>query len=260
MPAAMGCCARMKVAHAAAWLVCAALAGCDRTAPQSAAVPAPNASAPSAPAVAGSRVPLTPPIGGVDLSNWQGKVDFTQLKGAGTDYVFIKASQGGTVADPDYRTNIQAARAAGLAAGSYHFYVTSDTPQAQFANFSAQVGLLQRGDLPPVVDIEVLNGNSSADLATALKQFLGLIEQRYGVKPIIYSGESFANEYLSGFSSYPLWLAEYNGAAQPKLPLDWATWTFWQYSEGGRAAGVDGPVDLDRFNGTVEQFEGLRIR
>jgi lysozyme len=243
-----------KALQAAAWLACAVLAACDRPVPPG---PAPSAPAPTA---AASRAAVTPPIGGVDLSNWQGKVDFAQLKGAGTDYVFIKASQGSTVADPDYRANIQAARAAGLAAGSYHYYVTSDTPQAQFANFSAQVSSLQPGDLPPVVDIEKLNGNSSAELAAALKQFLGLVEQRYGVKPIIYSGESFANQYLSGFSAYPLWLAEYSRAAQPQLPLDWTTWTFWQYNRAGRVAGVEGVVDLDRFNGTAEQFEAVRIR
>ncbi|MEK8030595.1 GH25 family lysozyme [Ideonella sp. DXS29W] len=231
-----------------------ALAACDRAgAPAAVALPA---SAVPASAVAAVSPTL---IDGVDLSNWQGQVDFAQLKGAGVDYVFIKASQGATVADADYPRNIQAARAAGLAAGSYHFYVTGDTPQAQFANFSSQVQL-QPGDLPPVIDIESLNGGSSAELVAALKQYIGLVEQRYGVRPIIYAGESFANGYLAGLSAYPLWLADYTSASTPKMPSDWSGWTFWQYSQTGRVAGVDGAVDLDRFHGDLDKFRALQVR
>jgi lysozyme len=161
--------------------------------------------------------------------------------------------------DPDYQRNIAAARAAGLYVGSYHFYTTDHTAQSQFDNVVKHLDM-KAGDLPLVVDIEVLSKNSLPDLATELKAFLDLVEQNYGIKPIIYSGESFANEYLKGFADYPLWLAEYTDAPAPKLPLDWRAWTFWQHSQNGSVAGVKGAVDLDRFNGTAEQIEALLVR
>lgn len=198
-------------------------------------------------------------INGVDISKWQGAVDFAKIKSAGISYVFIKATQGKSEFDPDYKNNVENARAAGLAAGSYHFYMTDDDAESQFANLSSRVSL-QAGDLPPVVDIEVISRNSLPDAAAEFKKFLGMIEKRYGVKPILYSGESFANEYLTGLTDYPLWIAEYDNAGAPKLPSGWKQWTFWQYTQGGTVAGVDGKVDLDRFNGTREQFQGLLVR
>lgn len=197
-------------------------------------------------------------INGVDLSRWQGSVDFAKIKDAGKSYVFIKTTQGSQDVDPDYSRNIMNARAAGMAAGSYHFYMTDDKPDAQFANFAKHVSL-QAGDLPPVVDIEVLSRNSLPNTADELKTFLSLLQNKYGVKPILYSGESFANEYLNGFADYPLWLAEYNKDKTPQLPLDWKQWTFWQHTQNGRVAGVEGNVDLNRYNGTQAQFRNLLL-
>lgn len=195
---------------------------------------------------------------GVDLSKWQGEVDFASIRAAGKHYVFVKVTQGAGAVDPDYARNISGARAAGLYAGSYHFYDTGLTAQVQFANLSRHLDL-KPGDLPPVVDIEVLSRNNLPELAAELKTFLDLIERRYKVKPIVYSGESFANEHLVGFADYPLWLAEYTGAASPKLPLDWNAWTFWQHSQSGRVDGVAGAVDLDRFNGDLDALKALLV-
>ncbi len=198
-------------------------------------------------------------ISGVDLSKWQGEVDFPAIKAAGRSYVFIKATQGAREVDPNYRRNISDARKAGLAAGSYHFYMTNESPEAQFVHMSTNVSLLT-GDLPPVVDIELLSRNTLQKPASELKLFLSLLEKKYRVKPIVYSGESFANEYLAGFSGFPLWLAEYNKDRAPKLPLDWKRWTFWQHTQSGTVPGVSGKVDLDRFNGTRRQFRALLVR
>ena len=197
-------------------------------------------------------------LNGVDLSKWQGVVNFEQVKKAGNTYVFIKATQGNQDSDPDYAKNMQAARDAGLVAGSYHFYMPNDTPASQFEYFSTHLNI-KNGDLPPVVDIEVLHGSHREDLTKNLKQFLTLIEQKYHLKPIIYTGRNFANQYLNGFQDYPLWLAEYNSAREPQLPLDWKTWTFWQHTADGSTQGVAGPVDLNRFNGSTEQFKALLV-
>jgi len=195
---------------------------------------------------------------GVDLSKWQGAVDFGKLKAAGVVYAFVKVGQGATGADPAYARNIAGARAAGLYVGSYHFYATDHDAQSQFANLSAHLDL-KPGDLPPVVDIEVLANNSLPGLAAQLREFLDLIENRYRVKPILYSGLSFAAAQLQGFGDYPLWLAEYTSAPAPRMPGGWTTWTFWQYSQSGRIDGVNGAVDLDRFNGDLQALRALLV-
>lgn len=240
----------------AGWFLLVSLAGCSSQtdSPADAVAPAtePGKPVPSSHQAAGL-------LQGVDLSKWQGAANFEQIKNAGKHYVFIKVTEGMSEFDQDYKKNVENARAAGLLVGSYHYYVTEDKPEAQFANLSRHLSL-QPGDLPPVVDIEVLSLLSVQDTTAELKQFLSMIEERYGVKPIIYSGESFANEYLTGFEEYPLWLAEYNNDKTPQLPLDWKNWTFWQYSESGRVAGVNGPIDLNRFNGTAEELHALRVK
>lgn len=242
-------------------LLLAALSACEPRPPTAAGpVSAPAAPAPPPAAAAPAPVSEAEVVEGVDLSNWQGgEVNFVQIKQAGKHFVFVKSSEGATVVDPDHARNVQQARAAGLAVGSYHFYESDDTPQAQFRNFSAQLSL-KPGDLPPVVDIERLSKGDTQALAPALQQFLGLLEQQYGVKPILYSGEHFANEYLSVFADYPLWLAEYNSNASPQLPKGWTRWTFWQHSQDGSVAGVPGPVDLNRFNGGPSQLQALTVR
>ncbi|OGB76474.1 MAG: hypothetical protein A3G82_22470 [Burkholderiales bacterium RIFCSPLOWO2_12_FULL_67_210] len=242
-------------------LLLAAISACEpRTPPAAEPVSAPAAPAPLSAASAPVPVSATEAVEGVDLSNWQGgEVNFVQIKQAGKHFVFVKSSEGATVVDPDHARNVQRARAAGLAVGSYHFYESDDTPQAQFRNFAAQLSL-KPGDLPPVVDIERLSKGDAKALAPALQQFLGLLEQQVGVKPILYSGEYFANEYLSVFDAYPLWLAEYSGEASPQLPKGWTRWTFWQHSQSGKVAGVPGPVDLNRFNGNPSQLQALTVR
>ena len=210
------------------------------------------------PAVAQNVPTMAGEVAGVDLSKWQGAVDFKKIKAAGKAYVFVKVSQGADDVDPDYARNLAGARGAGLYVGSYHFYSTDDTAQVQFDNLSKHLDL-KPGDLPLVVDIEILAKNSLPALADELKTFLTLLEKKYGMKPIIYSGENFANEYLKGFAGYPLWLAEYTGAPNPKLPLDWAQWTFWQHSQSGHVEGVTGAVDLDRFNGDEDKLKTLLV-
>ena len=199
----------------------------------------------------------TDALTGVDISSYQGTVDFTAVKAAGATYLFAKATQGNTYADPDYPKNYAGARAAGLVVGAYHYFMTDDEPDSQFNNFTSVVTLTS-GDLPPVVDIEALADNSLPNLTENLQQFLDSLEKHYGVKPIIYSGESFANEDLTGFGSYPLWLAEY-GVSQPTLPNGWTAWTFWQWSQSGTIAGIDGAVDMDRFYGTEADLKKLLL-
>jgi lysozyme len=173
--------------------------------------------------------------------------------------VFVKATQGATEVDRGYVSNIRGARAAHLAVGSYHYFVPDNDVVSQFRHFIANA-LVEPGDLPPVIDIEGMNHQDNAALATELNIFLSLLEAHYGARPIIYTGRDFANVHLKGFSIFPLWLAEYSAAQKPVLPLDWGSWTFWQKSQRGTIEGIDGCVDLDSFNGDNVRFQDILLK
>ena len=194
---------------------------------------------------------------GIDVSKYQGAIDFDKVKAANIDYVFIRATEGITYQDIDFAANIESARAAGLVVGAYHFYETNDDPIAQLGNFTNTVSL-QRGDLPPIVDIEKLHKNDDSNLTQNIQAFLDGLESHYGIKPIIYTGRNFANEYMAGFGDYALWLAEYEVDA-PTLPAGWADWTFWQWSQSSTIEGIDGQVDGDRYSGSAASFRELLI-
>jgi lysozyme len=196
------------------------------------------------------------PIVGIDTSRYQGRVGYPQVAAQGYSYCFMKATQGASYVDPDYASDVLAARAAGLAVGSYHFFVTGDSAQEQFRNFSRTVTLLP-GDLPPVIDVEHMSG-AGPELAGELRVLLRLIETHFRVRPIVYSGRAFATDELRTFGDYPLWLAEYDVTA-PQLPLGFRDWTFWQHSASGAVAGIEGKVDLDIFHGDRAAFHALRI-
>jgi len=195
---------------------------------------------------------------GVDISKYQGEVDFKQLKAAGITYVFVKASEGNTYQDPLFARNFAQAKQAGLIVSAYHFYETNDAPNSQLENFT-QLVTLSAGDLPPVVDIEKLHMQDDLMLTHHLQSYLIGLEKHYGVKPIIYTGLNFANQHVTEFAQYPLWIAEY-GRAQPTLPTGWSNWTFWQWSQSHTLKGIEGQVDADKFNGTSVHFANLLIK
>lgn len=197
-------------------------------------------------------------VKGIDVSKYQDNIDFHKVKAAGIDYVFVRATEGITYQDPDFQADFSAAGKAGLVVGAYHFYETDDEPIAQLQNFTNVVSL-KPGDLPPVVDIEKLHHQDKINLTGNLQAYLDGLESHYGVKPIIYSGLNFANEYITGFGEYPLWLAEYE-VDQPRLPEGWSNWTFWQWAQSGSTDGINGAVDTDRFNGTIQDFRKLLIK
>jgi lysozyme len=195
---------------------------------------------------------------GIDVSKYQGKIDFEKVKAAGIRYVFVRATEGITYQDAFFKQNLDEAREAGLVIGAYHFYETDDDPVSQLNNFTSLV-TLQAGDLPPVVDIEKLHDNDQVDLTENIQIYLNGLERHYKTKPIIYSGKNFANKYITSFSDYPLWLAEYQ-SLYPTLPQGWDKWTFWQYSQTGKVDGISGDVDINRFNGEENNFKEILIK
>lgn len=200
-------------------------------------------------------------VHGIDVSHFQGTVNWSAVRSAGTGFAFAKATEGITYQDPQFANNWFGMQAAGVLRGAYHFYEGNDDPVAQANNFIKTVGALAASDLPPVIDIEAFGGAaSSAALIAGVQTWLNTVEQALGRTPMIYTGTSFWDEYMnSQFSKYPLWVAEY-GVSQPRLPIGWTTWTFWQNSQSGTVTGVNGAVDTDVFAGSLADLQAFAER
>lgn len=157
-------------------------------------------------------------------------------------FVFIKATEGVSMVDKDFKRNWQDAGRSGLRRGAYHFFRSSKDGKAQARLFIKTVGDLRFKDLPPVLDIETIHrGGSMKKLNEEALKWLETIEGHYGKKPIVYTGSSFARDWLSKriTDNYPVWIAHYE-----KDRPDFDGWIFWQFTDKAVVKGVPGPVDL----------------
>ena len=202
---------------------------------------------------------------GVDVSNWQGRVDWSKVAASGVRFAFLKASQGTTYTDPTYATNRSAARAAGVRVGAYHFAVPGGSTRAGItANATAQADYFiaaarpAETDLRPVLDIERTGGLAPAQLVRWTNAFSSRVAALVHARPLVYTSPSFWQTELGDSQSTAaiadLWIAHWTTAASPWVPAgDWAGrgWAFWQYSSSGSVGGISGRVDLDRFAGTT---------
>ncbi len=196
---------------------------------------------------------------GIDVSHFQGRVDWAAVKNAGCDFAFAKATEGAGVTDPYFAANWAGMKAAGLLRGAYHFYRAQQDAQQQAAHFLSNVQF-EPGDLPPVLDIEVNDGVTGSPLVGGVQTWLDAVEPVAGAAPIIYTNTPFWNAHFNDqFSQYPLWIAHYGPQPQP-LPVGWTVWTFWQYSQSLGIAGVGGAADHDYFNGPLTQLQALAIK
>lgn len=190
-------------------------------------------------------------LSGIDVSKWQGSVDWKKVQQAGFAFAFARATYGTSQADTYFKENWQGMKDAGIIRGAYHFFLAADDPKQQAEFFMNAVGSLGVNDLPPVVDVESDSGVSST-LVASVQTWLDTVAQGLGRTPIIYTAPAYWNDNMTGaFGQYPLWVAEY-GVSTPKSVHGWDDWTFWQYSSTGTAGGVSGSVDLDYFNGTQD--------
>ncbi|MFT5460802.1 MAG: lysozyme, partial [Myxococcota bacterium] len=188
------------------------------------------------------------PLEGIDVSHYQGDVDWASVRSASIDFAYAKATQGASEVDPHFAANGAGMKSAGLPRGAYHFYVAGDPPLDQAKHFTSTV-TLAAGDLVPMVDVEV-GAVSAKDLQT----FVDALLAHYGVPPIVYTDHPYWTAHLDdSFSAYPLWIADYEGG--PRLPSRWSQWSLWQYEEDGKVSGVKGAVDRDRMRGPLSQFQ-----
>ena len=187
---------------------------------------------------------------GFDVSEYQSEINWEQTyhidESFELSFVFIRATAGKDKMDKRFKENWKASKERQLIRGAYHYYRPNENSIAQAENFIKNVKL-EKGDLPPVLDIEKLPKSQSIDsLKVGLRRWLKKVEKHYKVKPIIYSGESYYTDFLKKeFSDYPLWIANYN-FWRNHLEDDWL---FWQFTEKAKIQGIEGMVDINIFNG-----------
>lgn len=183
----------------------------------------------------------------MDVSHYQGRIDWEELAAAGPAFAFLKATEGAGFRDEHFAQNWIGAGAAGLHRGAYHFFRPHVPVEQQARNFRQTVDL-RPGDFPPVLDVEDRGGLSAKELVRRVRALSDLLHLHYGRRPILYTGQHFYNRYLAGrFDDHPLWLARY-GDEEP-VTVCGRTYHFWQYTDRGRLPGVRGRVDRNVFLG-----------
>lgn len=203
-------------------------------------------------------------LNGIDISHYQGSVDFAKIKSGGCDFIFIKATEGATIVDDFFAQNWQGAKGAGIVRGAYHFFRPKTSVVAQADNFLKALGDLASGDLFPVLDVEdarLWKGITPRHAADLVVTWFELVEKELGVPGILYGGTSFVEDVLGSDprliqSGRKLWLARYR-KTEPPSPKPFPNWSFWQFSRTGTWPGVKGAVDLDVFAGSREELMAL---
>ena len=208
------------------------------------------------------RIPDGYTVHGIDISHHQGDIDWVKLSALQEAaipirFVFIKATEGGDHEDTRFDRNFAAAREHGFIRGAYHFYNPSTDPIVQADFFISHVAL-EKGDLPPVIDVEKAPSRlQQRTFYAQLSIFLFRLEAHYGVRPIIYTSTKFKERYLNSpeLDRYPLWIAHYH-VPQPGYQGEWA---FWQHTDRAVLPGIDEKTDLNIFRGTLKELQALAL-
>jgi lysozyme len=195
-------------------------------------------------------------VSGIDVSSYQGTIDWKRARAAGVVFAFARVSDGVEVIDARFAENFVQMKHAGVRRGAYQFFRASASPEAQADLLVTTVRRLGRPDLPLVADVETDDGASPEELRDRLGRWLKRVERRTRRRPIIYTSPSMSERLGEGFGHYDLWVAHYQVDC-PTLPAGWRRWTFWQHSSSGAVAGVAGPVDLNHFAGRVGDLRRL---
>jgi len=196
---------------------------------------------------------------GLDISSYQGGLVKLLASGQKIQFIFCKATQGVTYVDPDFRTNWRTIPQKGFIRGAYHFYMCADDPIAQAQHFASQISDIQAGDMAPVLDIEqgcMTPTTNATKMQSDILIFLKELEKLTGRRPMLYTDFAFANQYLkeTALQAYDLWLAEYSGTAQPRVPTLWKNkgYKIWQRSDN---YSIDSEqTDFDVFYGPLSDL------
>lgn len=196
---------------------------------------------------------------GIDVSYYQGTINWSQVRAAGIQFAIIRVSDGTGFYDPKFESNWSGSKAAGVVHGTYQFFRPGQSATAQadvVINHLRKVGFGAK-DIPPVLDVEVTDGQSNDTIAAGIRTWVSRVTAALGRKPLVYTSPGFwsarGNPTIKGTS---LWVAHW-GVSCPNAPSTWPGWEFWQYSSTGRVPGIAGNVDLDKFNGTLAELQSL---
>lgn len=205
------------------------------------------------------------PVHGIDVSKYQGDIDWHAVRRSGAAFAFIKATEGGDHLDERFRQNWDAARAAGMPRGAYHYYYFCRSAAEQARWFTTHVPR-DPVALPPVLDMEWTHKSRTCPIRPTptivrneMQAFLALMERHYGKRPIIYTTVDFYRDNdLGQIRGYPFWLrsvADHPAVTYPNQP-----WTFWQYTGTGSVPGIRGNVDINAFAGSVGDWSAWLSR
>lgn len=191
-------------------------------------------------------------MNGIDVSQWQGYIDFEAVRRAGVELVYIKASEGTDLVDPFFFRNYANASNAGLPVGFYHYLTAHSTEEAEAEAYhfvETVEGLVNDARL--VMDMEDIAGLTREEVNRIANAFLQVLQEYSGKAPAIYAGaDNVAQVFGEALAVYPLWIAEYD-VDEPTMDNPWETWAGWQYTDLGRVAGIQGHVDRDIFTDEI---------
>jgi len=196
-------------------------------------------------------------VKGVDVSHYDGTIDWKAAHGGGIDFAIIKATENINFIDPDFATNWKNAGDNGVIRGAYHFFRPEVDATAQADYFIQNAGVPAAGDLPPTIDLEVTDNVAAATVASGALTFLARVQEKTGRTPIVYTSASFLSSIGSpaGFAAYTLWVANWQVSC-PSIPSPpWSDWTFWQNASTGTVPGISSMVDTDQFNGSLADLQ-----
>lgn len=199
-------------------------------------------------------------VHGIDVSHHQGQIDWRAVATGNSPrlrFAFVRVSDGLFTPDSYFAHNWHHSRKQGMARGAYQFFRPNQDARAQAQLFIDQVRL-QPGDLPPVLDIETTGRLSAPKLRQQVRIWVEMVEQHYGVRPILYASSRFYRDYLQGyFDRHPLWVAHYY-TIRPTVTRR-SGWQLWQHTEQGWVNGIAGKADLNVVAGGEQAFKALLL-
>ncbi|MFF2141045.1 GH25 family lysozyme [Streptomyces sp. NPDC058193] len=213
----------------------------------------------------GAAAPLATQLPGIDVSHYQGTINWASVKAAGIKFAYIKATESTTYTDPQFSANYGNAHARSVIRGAYHFARPNLSGGAAQANyFVAHGGAWSRDNLtlPGMLDLEGgCYSKSTSEMRTWILDFYNAYKAKTGRDVVIYTSPSWWNTCTGSWTGMsarsPLFVAHWTTAAGPSIPAGFRYWTFWQYSSTGSVSGISGAVDRDRFSGTEARLLAL---
>lgn len=197
---------------------------------------------------------------GIDVSGWQGNIDYSEVASSGIEIVYMKASEGTSFVDPYFNQNYTNAKANGLKVGFYHYLTARSNSEAVAeANFFVSTISGMSPDCRLAMDFESFGNLSAEEINEIGLTFMQTVESLSGKEMVIYSDTSNAsNIFGGGLTNYPLWVAQYE-VEEPTPNGNWDSWVGWQYTDAGEISGINGYVDRDRFTDGILLNENSEV-